>query len=134
MVGSLVCDNVYCPTPRETRKRRAASAPPIIDPVNSFSLDDVSCVQENEENEDESLKWSRGVNDNSFAFARQRRDAVMTTPQHDSDDELSDDDGWIITEMKASPTIFILLGLATCDTTLFDIAISTDSPNRDGRH
>jgi hypothetical protein len=62
--------------PRETRKRRDASAPSIIDPVNSFSSDDVSCVQENEESEEELLEWSRGGNNNSSAFAQQRRDAM----------------------------------------------------------
>jgi hypothetical protein len=63
--------------PRETRKRRdGASAPSIIDPVNSFSSDDVSCVQENEESQEELLEWSPGGNNNSSAFARQRRDAM----------------------------------------------------------
>jgi hypothetical protein len=52
----------------------------------------VSCIQENEESEGESLESSRGGNNNSSAFARQRRYAMVTMPQHDSDDEPSDDD------------------------------------------
>jgi hypothetical protein len=67
-------------------------APPIINPENSFLSDNVSCIQENEESEEESLEWSRGSNNNSSAFTRQCRDAMVTTPQHDSDDESSDDD------------------------------------------
>ena len=94
MVGRLVCDNVYCPTPRETRKRRdGASAPSIIDPVNSFSSDDVSCVQENEESEE---NHSNGHVAATIIPLLSHSNAVMpcmvTTPQHDSDDESSDDD------------------------------------------
>ncbi len=63
-----------------------------FDPVNSFSSDDVSWIQENEESEEEALKWSRGNRSNSSAFAWQCWDAMMTLPQHDSDDESSDDD------------------------------------------
>jgi hypothetical protein len=52
----------------------------------------VSCIQENEESEEESLEWSCGSNNNSSAFAWQCHDAMVTTPLHDSDDESSDDD------------------------------------------
>jgi hypothetical protein len=72
--------------------RLAASAPPKINPENSFLSENVSCIQENEESEEESLEWSRGGNNNSSAFARQCRDAMVTMPQHDTDDESSDDD------------------------------------------
>jgi hypothetical protein len=85
----MFCSKMQCRQPRETCKRRAALAPPII---NSFLLDNVSCIQENEESEDESLEWSRGGNNDSSAFTWQCHDAMVTMPQHDSDDESSDDD------------------------------------------